>query len=178
MAIISRPAPDESAEYYLKYINRVSAGDIRRILEAQTDEVIGLFEPISEKDSRYRYAPDKWTIRQVLNHINDCERLFTFRAFWFARNFDSPLPSFEQEIAAAAAAADDRPLRSHLDEFKSVRAATVSFFLSLAPEAWDRKGIASGNPVTVRALAFIAAGHADHHSQILKERYLAGIAAL
>ena len=104
--------------------------------------------------------------------LNDTERLFIFRAFWFARGFDSPLPSFDQNIAAAAAAADERSWKSHLDEFRSVRGATLAFFRNLPADAWARSGIASGNPFTVRALAYIAAGHNTHHVSILRSRYL------
>jgi hypothetical protein len=104
--------------------------------------------------------------------VNDCERLFVSRAFWFARGFDSPLPSFDQNTAISTAGADDRPWGSHVDEFRAVRAATVPFFQNLPTDAWARRGIASGNPFTVRALAFLTAGHVVHHSRILRERYL------
>ena len=105
--------------------------------------------------------------------MNDTERLFAFRAFWFARGFESPLPSFDQNVALAAAAADARPWQSHLDEFAAVRAATLSFFRHLPVDAWERRGTASGNPFSVRALAYLSAGHVFHHVAILNERYLA-----
>jgi len=173
MAHTSRPAAGEAAEYYFTYIDKVPEGDIVRILEAQLPDALAVLGAISDGRSRYRYAPEKWSIRQVLSHISDCERLFAFRAFWFARQFDSPLPSFEQETAATAAAADQRRWEEHLAEFQSVRAASLTLFGGLPDEAWDRTGVASGNPVTVRALAYIAAGHVNHHIQLLKERYLA-----
>jgi hypothetical protein len=108
----------------------------------------------------------------VLSHINDTERLFVFRAFWFARGFDAPLPSFDQDGAVASAGADERSWRSHIEEFRAVRSATSAFFSNLPAEGWSRRGIASGNPFTVRALAFITAGHLAHHVRILRERYL------
>lgn len=166
------PDSTESAEYYFTYINQVPPGDILTTLEMQFPETLSFLEGISEERSLTRYAPGKWSIRQVVSHLNDCERLFVFRAFWFARGFDTPLPSFDQDTAIVAAAADDRPLASHVDEFRSVRPASLTFFRNLPEEAWTRRGTASGNPFTVRALAWITAGHVAHHVRILRERYL------
>jgi hypothetical protein len=118
------------------------------------------------------HAPDKWSIRQLLSHINDAERLFTFRAFWFARGFDTPLPSFDQDVAAGAAGADERSWQSHVAEFRAVREATLTLFRSLPSEAWDRRGIAGDNPFTVRVLAYIVVGHVTHHTKVLRQRYL------
>jgi uncharacterized damage-inducible protein DinB len=171
MSHIARPQAGEAAEYYFTYINKVPEGDILRLVDSQLREALTILGAVSEERSRYRYAPGKWSIREVLNHINDTERLFAFRAFWFARGFDSPLPSFEQDIAVAAALADQRSWQDHLAEFRSVREASLTFFNSLPPEAWDRRGVASGNPFTVRALAFITAGHVTHHLGILNDRY-------
>lgn len=165
-------ARDEAADYYYRYIDLVPAGDILRILEDQADATVAFFESIPEDRSLHRYAPDKWSIRSVVGHLNDCERLFVFRAFWFARGFDTPLPSFDQNVAVAAADADDRAWTDLINEFRSVRAATLTFFRSLPGAAWDCRGIASGNPFTVRALAYLTAGHVTHHVSILRERYL------
>jgi hypothetical protein len=170
--MIATPERTEAASYYFTYIDRVPAGDIRRIIRDQEAEVVALAESISEEQSRHRYAPEKWSIREVLAHLNDCERLFVFRAFWFARGFDSPLPSFDQNIAMAACGADARSWRSHLDEFRQTRASTVAFFDGLPEGAWDRRGSASDNPFTVRALAYMVAGHVIHHVEILEQRYL------
>jgi DinB superfamily len=167
-----RPDRTEAAEYYFTYIEQVGAGDIRDTLERQLGDTVALLEGISEEQSLHRYAPGKWSIREAVGHVNDCERLFTFRALWFARGFDSPLPSFDQDIAVSTAAADARPLKSHCEEFRAIRAATLQFFRNLTSEAWLRRGVASGNPFTVRALAYIAAGHVAHHNSILRERYL------
>ena len=168
----TRPGAQEAVPYYSTYIDKVPSGDIRRILERRGKETRTFLEGISEKKSRHRYAADKWTMRQVLGHINDCERLFVYRAFWFARGFDSPLPSFEQEVAVSAAGSDDIPWARHVEEFTAIRTATNDFFRNLPDAAWSRRGIASGNPFTVRALAWIVAGHAAHHIGIVKERYL------
>lgn len=166
------PDRTEAAEYYFTYIDKVPAGDICETLEAQFPETLALFESIANEQSLHRYAPDKWSIRQVVNHVNDTERLFVFRAFWFARGFDTPLPSFDQNVATAASGADERTWSSHVEEFRAVRAATLTFFRHLPAQAWSRRGVASGNPFTVRALAYLAAGHVTHHATILQERYL------
>jgi hypothetical protein len=171
---IGRPNHTEAAEYYFKYIDQVGPGDIRDILETQAPETLSLLQEISDSQSLHRYAPDKWTIRQTVSHLSDVERLYVSRAFWFARGFDSELPSFDQHTAVAAAGADERPWRAHVDEFRDVRAATVSFFRNLPEQAWSRRGIASGNPFSVRALAYITAGHVVHHNAILRQQYLAG----
>jgi hypothetical protein len=170
--MIGHPERTEAAEYYFRYIDQVSSGDICAILAAQHQATLAELRGISEDRSRHRYAPDKWSIREVLGHINDTERLFVARAFWFARGFATPLPSFDQNVAVAAAAADERSWNSHIEEFDAVRGATLSFFRNLPGDAWTRRGIASDNPFTVRALAYLAAGHVVHHMSILRSRYL------
>jgi DinB superfamily len=172
MTIANAPDRTEAAEYYFTYINQVGHGDIRQILADQADETLALLRAISDERSLHRYAPGKWSIREVVNHLNDAERLFVFRAFWFGRGFESPLPSFDQNVAVAAAGADSQSWASLVQEFQAVRAGTVAFFASLPAEAWSRRGIASDNPFTVRALAYISAGHVAHHMRILRERYL------
>jgi DinB family protein len=167
-----RPDAKEAAKYYFKYIDRVPGTDVLGFLARQQEELPAFLSSLSEERSLHRYAADKWSFRQVLNHVTDCERLFQHRAFWFARGFDSPLPSFEQDIAASAARADEVAWAAHIEEFRGVRASTLGFFHNLPAEAWDRMGVASDNPFSVRALAFIIAGHADHHAAILRERYL------
>jgi DinB superfamily len=172
MSVMTVPDRTEAAEYYFTYIDKVGPGDICEILDTQRDETLSVLQGISEERSLHRYAPDKWSIREVLGHINDCERLFVFRAMWFARGFDSPLPSFDQNIAMSASGANARSWTSHVEEFRAARAATLAFFQNLPADAWSRRGIASDNPFTVRALAYIAAGHVTHHMSILRERYL------
>ncbi|HEX6865541.1 MAG TPA: DinB family protein [Thermoanaerobaculia bacterium] len=166
------PQPHEAAPYYFKYIDQVQGDDVVAVLQSQLDETLALLSGISEERSLHRYAPDKWSFREVINHINDCERLFVFRAFWFARGFDTPLPSFDEKIGAAAARADEFPWASHVEEFRVIRLSTLSFFRNLPAEAWMRSGTASGLPFTVNALAWLAAGHLAHHLAILRERYL------
>jgi hypothetical protein len=163
----------EAAEYYYTYIDRVPKGeDIRRVLETQLGETVSALSGISESKSLHRYAPDKWSIREVVGHINDCERMFTFRALWFARGLAGELPSFDQDVAMSAVRFHDRALTDLVAEFRVIRESSLHFFRNLPDEAWPRRGIASGNPFTVRALAYITAGHVEHHMTILRERYL------
>jgi DinB superfamily len=168
-------APDrtEAAAYYFTYIDKAGEGDVLVTLDRQLGSTITLLEGIDEEQSRHRYEPGKWSIREVVGHLNDTERLFSFRALWFARALDSPLPSFDQDIAMASSGADALPLSRHIQEFATIRAATLSLFGNLSPDAWLRRGTANGNPFSVNALAYIGAGHVEHHVRILKERYLA-----
>ncbi|HWQ52735.1 MAG TPA: DinB family protein [Bryobacteraceae bacterium] len=166
------PARDEAAPYYFKYIDRVPTADIVGELESQMGEMLRFLEGIPAEQSVHRYAPGKWSIRQVVNHINDVERVFLFRALWFARGFEGPLATFDHDKGAQAAGADDVAWPNHVEEFRAIRLATLAFFRNLPAEAWSRSGVASGNPVTVRALAYIIAGHAAHHRAIMEERYL------
>jgi hypothetical protein len=173
MTTLTLPDRSEAAEYYFTYIEQAPQGvDIRHALENQLTETVAFLSTISDEKSLHRYAPDKWSIREVVSHLSDAERLFTFRAMWFARGFDSPLPSFDQETAIAGARADKRPWKELIDEFRSVRGASTSFFSSVPDDCWDRRGIASGYSFTVRALAYITTGHTAHHVNILRKRYL------
>ncbi len=169
---MTRPQPTEAASYYFTYINQVTSDDPVSAIEHQLEESQAVFAKISEEKSLHRYAPDKWSIRQVLNHVTDTERAFAFRALWFARGFDTPLPSYDQNIAATGAEADRTSWAAHVDEFRSVRLSTISLFKNMPSQAWTRSGIASGNPFTVRALAYIIPGHFAHHVALLRERYL------
>jgi len=169
--MLRRPEPNEAAPYYFGVINQVPGDDVVGVLETQLDETLAFLSGVSEDKSLHRYAPGKWSMREALNHINDVERVTLFRALWFARGFASALPSFEQIPCAAAAEADRRSWASHIEEFRAIRLASVAFFKNLGGEAWDRRGVASDNPFTVRALAYIVAGHTTHHVAIFKERY-------
>lgn len=174
---MNRPQPNEAAPYYARYIELVEDGDIVSILARQLDETAALLSGISEEQSLHRYEPGKWSIREVMCHVTDTERAFAFRALWFGRGFDAPLASFDQNIAVPAALADSISWKNHMEDFRAVRAATITLFRNLPAEAWTRTGVASGNPVSVRALAYIIAGHLAHHRSILMERYYATMAA-
>ncbi len=168
---MTRPQLNEAASYYFKYIDLVPSDDIVAAMKLQLDETVQFLKGISEEKSMGTYETGKWTIRQLWNHVNDGERLFAFRAFWFARGFQDALPSFEQDLAVQAARADETPWNQLIDEFKSLRSATISLFETLPAEAWTRSGVASDSPVSVRALAYVIAGHVAHHTQVLKEKY-------
>lgn len=167
-----RPGADEHAPYYLGYIGRITSDDIVGTMEEQRDQALAFWGGIAEEKSRHRYEPGKWSIREVLAHVNDTERVFLFRAFWFARGFDLPLPSFDQDVAAGTAHADERSLASLLEEFRSIRESGLTLVRTIAPEDWMRRGMASGNPFTVRAAVYTLAGHAAHHQAVVRERYL------
>jgi hypothetical protein len=168
---MTRPQPNEAASYYFKYIDLIPSDDIVAAMKSQLDETVQFLEGISEEKSMGTYEPGKWTIRELWNHVNDCERLFAFRAFWFARGFQDALPSFEQDLAVQAARADETPWNQLVDEFKSLRSATISLFETLPAEAWTRSGVASDSPMSVRAIAYIIAGHVAHHTHVLREKY-------
>jgi hypothetical protein len=168
---MTRPQPNEAASYYFKYIDLIPGDDIVGAMKSQLDETVQFLERISEEKSMGTYETGKWTIRELLNHVNDGERVFAYRAFWFARGFQDALPSFEQDLAVQAAHADETPWNKLVDEFKSLRSSTISLFEQLPAEAWTRSGIASDSPMSVRAIAYIIAGHVAHHTQVLKEKY-------
>jgi hypothetical protein len=168
----NRPDHTDAAPFYFTYIDQVPDGDILELLEAQGQEVTDLLRGISDDQSRHRYGEGKWSIREMVNHLNDTERVFTFRALWFARGFEGSLPGFDQNAGVAGARADGQPWPSLFAEFQALRAATIALFRMLPDEAWARRGVASEKPVSVKALAYMVAGHVIHHVKVLRERYL------
>ncbi len=170
--MLGRPQQNEAASNYSTYIYRIQNDDIVEVLSTQLDEALSFLAGISEEQSLYRYAPDKWSMRELLGHVNDGERVFMFRAMWFARGFEDALPGFDQEIGFKAAGSDNVSWANHMREFNAIRSATIAFFRNLPEDAWSRSGIASDNSFTVRAIAYIVAGHVSHHLAILRERYL------
>lgn len=166
-----RPGSDEHSPYFSLYIDRVPAGDLLAQLQRQLNETTALLAPLSVDQVNYRPKPADWNILEVLGHITDGERVFTYRALRIARNDSTPLPSFDQDHYVANANFSGRSLADLLDEYATVRRATLSFYRSLSPEAWLRQGTASDNPISVRALAYIIAGHELHHIADFRERY-------
>ena len=171
-AVITRPATDEYAPYYGTYIGKVPDGDVRALLSSQLVETLALIRSIPESRGGHRYAPDKWSIKEVLGHIVDSERIFSYRALRIGRGDATPLPGFEQNDYAPMGGFDARTLSDLADELAAVRQATTLLFAHFDGAALERRGTASGNPVSVRALAYIIAGHERHHVGILKTRYL------
>jgi DinB family protein len=171
---VPRPQPDEHAPYYSRYIELVPGDDGLAALKQQIEETLAPVLRLDETRAGHRYAPGKWTVKQLLSHVSDAERVFSYRALRIARNDSTPLPGFDENAFADASAADRRPLSQIVAELRAVRAATVALFEGFEPEAMTRRGIANDSPFTVRALAWIAAGHERHHRQILRERYGVG----
>ena len=172
---MKRPEPTEYAEFYANYISQVPGSDALGVLEAQRVQMLQLFAGRSERDGNFRYAPGKWTVKEVLGHITDAERIFTYRALRIGRGDQTPLPSFEQDDFVKNGEFGKRTLSGLVEEFAAVRGASLALFRSFQEEAWPRRGVASQKEVTVRALAFITAGHQIHHRTILEERYFPAI---
>jgi uncharacterized damage-inducible protein DinB len=172
---MKRPEPTEYAEFYAGYVSEVPGSDVLGVLESQRVQMLQLFAARSERDGSFRYAPGKWTVKEVLGHINDAERIFAYRALRIARGDQTPLPAFEQEDFVRNGAFGERTLADLAEEFGLVRNASVALFRSLREDAWPRRGVASEKEVTVRALAFITVGHQIHHRSILEEWYFPAI---
>jgi hypothetical protein len=171
---VERPGADEYAEHYATYVARVPTGDLVALLERQILETTALLRGPLAARADHAYAPGKWTVKQVVGHMADTERVLSCRALRFARADATPLPPFDENAYADTAGSADRSLESLLEELRAVRASTVALFRGLPPGTWERRGLASGQPVSVRALACIIAGHELHHRAILQERYPAG----
>ncbi len=169
--LASRPEAGEYIPYYGKYIALVPAGDLTEILAAQQAVTQRRLGPLDEARALHRYEPGKWSVKEVVGHLCDGERVFAYRALRFARADATPLPGFEETAWVPAGDFDRRPLAALLAEFAAVRAATLALVTGLDEAAWRRQGTANGSPVSVRALAAIIAGHELHHLGILRDRY-------
>lgn len=167
-----RPSVTEYAPYYGRYISLVPEGDVLQILSSQLEETLSVFGGISEEQAGHRYAPDKWSIKEVIGHIVDTERIFAYRVLRFARNDKSPIEGFDQDEFARNSGFDERTLADLVAEFQHVRRANLILFRSFSDEVLGRHGIASEAGVSVRALLYIIAGHERHHMEVLKTRYL------
>ena len=177
---IAPPETSEYAPYYSRYISLVESHDILATLQKQVQATQVLLSSLSEQQANLRYAPDKWSIKQVLGHLIDSERIFAYRALRIARADQIPMEGFEQDDYVRGGNFESRSLSDLLEEYETVRAATltraVEFHRSslLDGAAWSRRGVANNNQVTVRAVAYIIAGHELHHMQIVRNRYLPG----
>ena len=169
---IARPQPSEHAEYYGRYIQRVPDGDVVSLLREQLMETVALLRDVSGEREDHAYGPGKWSIKQVVGHMIDTERVMAYRALRFARNDKTELPGFDENSFVANANFPSRTLGDLLEELQVVRASTIQFAKHLDGEALTRRGSANGQEVTVRALIYIIAGHERHHAAILRERYL------
>lgn len=168
-----RPGRGEYSQFYAGYVARVPEGDIIAILRGQLRETASLLAPLSERQADFAYAPGKWTIREVIGHIADTERVMACRALRIARADTTPLPAFDENEYVPQGRFGERSLAGLLSEAEAVRAASVALFAGLPASAWEHLGTASGATISVRALACIIAGHELHHRALLKDRYLA-----
>lgn len=171
-AAARRPDTTEFAPHYAGYVSAVPEGDIVTLLRRGGDDWQAILAQLPDERADHRYAEGKWSIRQLVGHVSDAERIFTYRALRIARGDRTPLAPFDENAYADAAGSDRRTLSALAAELKAVREATIALFNSLPDDAWPLTGTASGKTVSVRALAYITAGHAQHHLNILKERYL------
>lgn len=168
----ARPEENEYAPYYGKYVSLVPDADVVETLERQIEDTLALLGGVGEERAAHRYEPGKWSIKEVVGHLIDAERIFAYRALAIARGEQKPLPGMDQDEYMAGANFDARTLADLAEEFAHVRRANVLMLRGLSADAWSRRGVASDNEVTVRAIAYIIAGHEAHHVRILRTRYL------
>ncbi len=168
----AKPEANEYASYYEKYVSLVPDADVVETLRRQLEDTLALLGGITEERAAHRYEPGKWSVKQLVGHIVDAERIFAYRALAIARGEQQSLPGMDQDEYMAGVDFDARTLADLADELAHVRRANVLMFRALSADAWARRGTASDNEVTVRALAHIIAGHEKHHVNILRERYL------
>jgi hypothetical protein len=171
---VARPQPDEYAQYYARYISLVEGEDILSTLDQQRRDTMMLLSGRDEQDGDFRYAPEKWSAKEVLGHICDTERVFAYRALRISRADTTPLEGFEQDDYVRNGPFANRPLADLVEDFIAVRRATLSLLRNLDEAAWMRRGTANKNEVSVRGIAYIIAGHELHHRRILEEKYFAG----
>jgi uncharacterized damage-inducible protein DinB len=172
---LARPLPGEHSEGLAAYIAKVPEGDILALLEGQMEAVASRFGGLSETQGAYRYAPGKWSLKDLLQHLSDAERIFAYRCLRIGRGDTTPLPGWEEDDYAPQAHADARSLADLLAEFRSVRQASLTLFRGLPPDAWERLGTSNGKPLSARAVPYLAFGHPAHHLAVIHERYLPGL---
>ncbi|MBZ5706438.1 MAG: DinB family protein [Acidobacteriia bacterium] len=166
-----RPEANEYDPYYDRYISLVPGADIITTLRTQLDQTTAILSAVSEEKAGYRYAPGKWSVKEVLGHLTDTERIFAYRALRIARNDRTPIEGFEQDDYVRFGPFSDCRLVDLVQEFGHVRRASLSLLRNLDENVWSRRGIANKSEISVRALAFILAGHELHHRKVLKEKY-------
>jgi uncharacterized damage-inducible protein DinB len=170
--MLVRPESDEYDDYYRRYVRKVLDGEILELMQSELEETLVLLSEVPPEKEEYRYEPGKWSIREVVGHMIDVERLFGFRALWFARQVAEPLPGMDQDMWATLSRAHERPLSELAEEFALARRSNRAMFASFDDEMAELTGIASGYSFTVRACAYILVGHEVHHRNVLRESYL------
>ena len=168
---VGRPEADEIPPHFVGYISKVTESDPLAVLTSQIDVTVGLLRGLSEADALKRYAPEKWSVKEVVGHLTDTERIMAYRALRIARGDETPLPGFDEKAYVPPAKFDARPLADLVADFRTVRNATLGLFKSFDADAWRRRGTASGKPISVRALGYMIPGHERHHVEVLKARY-------
>jgi len=168
---VGRPEADEIPAHFVGYIGKVPESDPVAVLAAQIDVTAALLRGLSDADALKRYAPGKWSVKEVVGHLADTERIMAYRALRVARGDETPLPGFDENAYVPPAKFDARPLADLISDFRTVRTATLALFKSFDADAWRRRGTASGKPISVRALGYMIPGHERHHVEILKDRY-------
>ncbi|OEK01229.1 hypothetical protein BFP97_06770 [Roseivirga sp. 4D4] len=170
--MIQKPQASEYNPFYEPYVSKLPDEDLYVVLERQLTSVADFFSTIPDDKMDYRYAPGKWSVKEVFNHLNDAERVFSYRALSIVRGHDVELPGMDQDIYQENSRMETRSMSSLVDEFKAIRTATLALLQDVTEEEAMREGIASGSRITVRALAALTAGHYAHHIMIIKEKYL------
>lgn len=173
MSYAARPVPADFPSFYHRYVEEAAGGDMLEAMRLAQRTMHEVLERVPSTMEAHRYAPGKWSIKEVLQHVIDAERIFAYRALRFSRGDGTELPGFEENDYAPASQADRRSLIDLLHEYDVVREASLLLFQSLPPEALDRSGMANGRSITVRAIGWVIAGHNNHHATILAERYIA-----
>ena len=169
---LTRPGRDEYAPSFASYVARIADDeDVITVLASQAEQLVDRFGRMPEARGEYRYAPDKWSIKEVLGHLSDSERVFAYRALRIGRGDTTPLPSFDDKAYVTEMRARERTLADVAGEWGAVRQATIALFRNLPTPGWHRRGIAGDHPISVRALAYIIAGHVRHHLEVLDARY-------
>jgi hypothetical protein len=168
---MQRPHDDDTPEYFRLYTAQVPDGDILVTLATQIDETLGLLEGLDEERGNFRYAEGKWTIKEVVGHLIDTERIFAYRALCFARGETAPQPGFEQDEYVAMGDFAKQPLSEIVEDYRLLRASNLSFFGGFSQRAWDRHGVANDSKFRTRLVPWILAGHELHHRKVLQERY-------
>lgn len=171
---IGRPESDEIPAHFLGYISKVPESDPVAVLATQIDVTAALLRGLSETDALKRYAPGKWSVKEIVGHLADTERIMAYRALRIARADETPLPGFDENAYVPPAKFDARPLADLIADLRTIRAASLALFRGFDADAWRRRGTASGKPVSVRALGYMIPGHERHHVEVLKTRYGVG----
>jgi len=172
---LRKPLPSEYGEAYAQYLVPAPEGEPLALLRIQLEAVTALFGPLAETQGADRYAPGKWSLKDLLQHLGDSERIFAYRCLRIGRGDATPLPGFEEDDYAASAKADSRSVADLLADFSATREASLTLFKGLPDSAWGLQGVTSGKVITARCIPFICIGHGDHHLKVIRERYLPGL---